>query len=120
MRRFLTIAKALSDETRIRALLAVKDGELCLCQIIDVLELSPATVSKHMNLLHQAGLVRRRKDGKWHYYRVAGQDADPSARRALDWVLGELGRHPSLRDDLRRIRHARRKDLGALSACYRS
>jgi len=59
MREILAIAKALSDESRLRALVAVKDGELCLCQIIQVLDLAPATVSKHMNLLQQAGLVER-------------------------------------------------------------
>ena len=120
MREFLTIAKALGDETRVRALLCLKDGELCVCQLIDVLGLSPATVSKHMNLLYQAGLVERRKDGKWHYYRMADGDVNPSVRRALDWVVAELDRNPSIRDDARRIREVRRKDLEELSACYRS
>ena len=82
-------------------------------------ELSPATVSKHMNLLYQAGLVQRRKDGKWHYYRMSESDTNPSVRRALDWVLAELDRDPSLRNDARRIREARRKGLKELSACYR-
>jgi ArsR family transcriptional regulator, arsenate/arsenite/antimonite-responsive transcriptional repressor len=120
LRDFLTIAKALSDETRVRALLSVKDGELCLCQIVDVLGLSPATVSKHLNLLYHAGLVQRRKDGKWHYYRMSDGDGNPSARRALDWVLGELDRDRTVRDDVRRIRAVRRKNLSELSACYRS
>lgn len=120
MREFLTIAKALSDESRVRALLCVKDEELCLCQLIDVLERSPATVSKHMNLLYQAGFVERRKEGKWHFYRMAGRDASPSVRRALEWVLTELDRDPSLRGDVRRVREVRRKDLEELSACYRS
>jgi DNA-binding transcriptional ArsR family regulator len=120
MRDLLTIAKALGDESRVRALLSLKGGELCLCQIIDVLELSPATVSKHMSLLHRAGLVERRKEGKWLYYRLAGADARPAARRALEWALLVLDRDPSVRDDARRIRQVRRKDLEVLCACYRS
>lgn len=120
MREFLTLAKALGDESRVRALLCVKDAELCLCQLIDVLSLSPATVSKHMNLLHQAGLVERRKEGKWHYYRMAEGRTSPSVRRALDWVVAELDRNPSVREDVRRAREVRRKDLEELSACYRS
>lgn len=120
MREFLAITKALSDESRVRALLSVKDGELCLCQIIDVLKLSPATVSKHMNLLHQAGLVQRRKDGKWHFYRLAQDDATPTVRRVLDWAVGELKSDPVVRDDARRIRQVRRRGLEELSACYRS
>ncbi len=120
MREFLSITKALSDESRVRALLSVKDGELCLCQIIEILELSPATVSKHMSILHQAGLVQRRKDGKWHFYRLATEDDNPLARRSLDWLLNELKRDPILREDSRRIRQVRRLDLEELSACYRS
>ncbi|NIM01237.1 MAG: metalloregulator ArsR/SmtB family transcription factor [Acidobacteria bacterium] len=120
MRGFLSITKALSDESRVRALLAVKDHELCLCQVIEVLGLSPATVSKHMNILYQAGLVHRRKDGKWHFYRLAGEKDDSSARRALDWVLDELKKDPTIREDSRRIREVRRQDLEELSACYRT
>jgi len=120
MREFLSIAKALGDESRVRALLAVKDGELCLCQVIEVLGLSPATVSKHMTLLHQAGLVQRRKDGKWHFYRLAGEDKNSSARRALDWMLDALKKDPTAREDSKRIRQVRRQDLEELSECYRS
>ncbi len=120
MREFLAITKALSDESRVRALLSVRDGELCLCQIIEVLGLSPATVSKHMNVLHQAGLVERRKDGKWHFYRLATGDDRPLARRALELTLGELESDPLVREDGRRIRQVRLRDLEELSACYRS
>jgi len=120
MREFLRIAKALGDESRVRALLSVRGGELCLCQIVDVLGLSPATVSKHMNILYHARLVQRRKEGKWHYYRLVEEPANSSVRRALDWVLSELDRDPSIREDTRRIREARRKNLEELSACYRS
>lgn len=119
MRDFLKIAKALADESRLRALLSLRGGELCLCQIVDVLGLSPATVSKHMNVLHDAGLVERRKDGRWHFYRLAGEDANPSARQALGWALADLDGAPSLREDARRVREVRRKDLEELSRCYR-
>ena len=120
MRDFLSVTKALGDGSRVRALVAVKDGELCLCQIIEVLGLSPATVSKHMNILHQAGLVHRRKDGRWHFYRLAGEGDSPLARRALDWALNELEGDPTIREDSRRIRRVRRQDLEQLSECYRS
>ncbi len=119
MQPFLTLAKALADESRLRALLSVKDGELCLCQVVDVLGLSPATVSKHMNLLHQAGLVQRRKDGKWHYYRLTTGKENRAARRALDWVLGELKSDPQVREDAGRARKARSRSLEELSGCYR-
>jgi len=119
MREFLAITKALSDRSRVRALLSVRDDELCLCQIIEVLSLSPATVSKHMNVLYHAGLVQRRKEGKWHYYRLADGGASRLVRRALEWVREELEQDPTVREDARRIRQVRRQDLEELSACYR-
>jgi DNA-binding transcriptional ArsR family regulator len=120
VRDFLAVTRALSDPSRVRALLSVKDGELCLCQIVEVLALAPATVSRHMNLLHEAGLVERRKDGKWHFYRLAGGDRRRLARRALAWALDELKRDPEILSDARRIRRVRRQDLEEVSACYRS
>ena len=120
MRDILSITKALSDESRLRALIAVKDGDLCLCQIIQVLGLSPATVSKHMDILERAGLVQRRREGKWRYYRLADGAKDRPATRALAWLLAELRGDPRVKEDARRIRTVRRQDLGELSACYRS
>ena len=71
MKALLEISRALGDETRIRALHSLRDGELCLCQIIDLLELSPSTVSRHMEILFGAGLVERRKEGRWHFFKLA-------------------------------------------------
>lgn len=120
MRDLLSITKALSDETRVRALLSIKDGELCLCQIIDVLGLAPSTVSKHMNVLHQARLVHRRKRGKWHFYRLADGSGDAAVGKALAWIVEELGDDPRIKEDARKIREVRKQDLETLSACYRS
>ena len=119
LRQTLSVTKALSDENRLRALVAVKDGELCLCQIIPVLGLSPATVSKHMDTLERAGLVARRRQGKWRYYRLADDAAQPAAR-ALTWILEELRGDRRIESDARKIRRVRRRDLVELSACYRS
>lgn len=68
---FVAITKALSDPNRIRAFLALRQGELCVCQIIELLGLAPSTISKHMSILKQAGLVDSRKDSRWVYYRLA-------------------------------------------------
>jgi DNA-binding transcriptional ArsR family regulator len=82
----VSIGRALSDETRVRLLLALSEGELCLCHLVDLVEMAPSTVSKHMQLLYQAGLVERRKDGRWVHFRLAGKDAPPAAASALRWV----------------------------------
>jgi DNA-binding transcriptional ArsR family regulator len=120
VREILSIAKALSDESRLRALIAVKDGELCLCQIIEVLGLSPATVSKHMNTLEQARLVERTRRGKWRFYKLADRSGSRAVKQALAWVLEDRRTDPKLSEDARRVRRVRRQDLEESSACYRS
>ncbi|GMQ79994.1 MAG: hypothetical protein BMS9Abin03_459 [Thermodesulfobacteriota bacterium] len=99
MFEFMTIVKALSDENRIRALLALDGRELCVCQIIELLGLAPSTVSKHMQILTQARLVENRKEGRWRYYRLAGNDAPEEARRAIDWVYSSISNAPRIRQD---------------------
>lgn len=119
MRDFLAITKALSDETRVRALMTLADGELCLCQIIDVLRLAPSTVSKHLSILFDAGLVERRKEGRWHYYRLTAS-REPMVRQALCWTMQSLGGEKVIAADAKQLCCAREKDLEELCACYRS
>ncbi len=86
MESVLAIASALSDENRVRALLALGDQEVCVCQIIELLKLAPSTVSKHMSILKQAKLVAGKKRGRWMFYRLPGKEAPPIVRQALSWV----------------------------------
>lgn len=120
VREVLSISKALSDENRVRVLMALRAGELCLCQIIELLRLAPSTASKHLTLLYQAGLVERRKEGKWHYFQLPGDDAPRAARSAVDWLTEMLADEPLIIEDAERLNHIRKKDLLELSACYRS
>src|ERR1035437_10616642 len=94
MRDFLNITKALSDENRVRALLALRGGELCVCQIIEMLGLAPSTVSKHMTILAQADLIECRKSGRWRYYRLTGPKASPAVRATNRWVTALLKNDP--------------------------
>ena len=118
MRPYLSITKALGDEARARALMSLADGELCLCQIVEVLGLSPSTVSKHMSILQQAGLVERRKDGRWHYYRIAGREAPPMVRQALRWTLKALESEKTIAADAKTLCCVRGKDRKELTSCY--
>ncbi|MCX7425337.1 MAG: metalloregulator ArsR/SmtB family transcription factor [Planctomycetia bacterium] len=103
MRDFLTVAKALADENRLRALLALRGRELCVCQMIELLQLAPSTVSKHMSILGQARLVESRKNGRWVYYRLAEQDSTNAAAAALAWVRESLAADPQVQEDAARL-----------------
>lgn len=121
VRSFVTLTKALGDESRLRVLMALRGAEeLCLCQLIDVLGLAPSTVSKHLNLLRAAELVDRRKDGRWHYYRLADEGAPTEVRQALEWVANALQDEPQIVHDAEQVQLQSCRDRSELAECYRS
>lgn len=103
-RRVAAVAQALADEGRLRVLCALQKGELCVCQIVELLNLSPSTVSKHMAILAQAGLVEARKDGRWVYYRLVRKGAASLPRAALKWAVFALDGDPAAEQDQKRLR----------------
>ena len=82
LREFMDITRALSDENRVRTLMFLREGELCVCQIIEMLGLAPSTVSKHLSILKQARLVETRKKGRWIYYRLPEGEVSPAVTEA--------------------------------------
>jgi DNA-binding transcriptional ArsR family regulator len=104
MRELLDITKAMADGNRLRVLMALTGGELCVCQIVELLQLAPSTVSKHMSILRQAGLVEGRKDGRWMYYRLPGRGASKAAREAVAWVRRGLAESPQTSLDEKRLK----------------
>ena len=107
---FMTITKALSDESRVRTLLALDGRELCVCQIIELLALAPSTVSKHIQILANARLVKSRQDGRWRYYRLAAVEAPDAVREAIDWTLRSLLKTPEIRKDAERLKEILKLD----------
>ena len=66
----LTMFKALANQHRVRILEALRDGELCACELQVVLDAPQSTVASHLRELKDAGLVKTRRQGKWTYYRI--------------------------------------------------
>lgn len=88
----LTIIKAMSDENRLRILMALRGKELCVCTLTELLDLAPSTTSKHLSVLKQARLIESVKDGKFVYYRLTmeGSASHPLAGPALAWLESSL------------------------------
>jgi len=70
MRPLVKIFKALSDPNRLRIVKMLQKQPLCVCEITAILQLSASTVSKHLSILREAGLILDDKDGKWVNYRL--------------------------------------------------
>lgn len=116
MNELVLAAKALADPTRVRVLAALRGGELCVCELSDVLDVTQSTLSTHLKVIREADLVQTRKEGKWIYYALK-----PEANRLLKGVFSffadELAAAPLLRRDEGRLkkRLAERED----GACCR-
>ena len=103
MFEFLTVCRALSDENRLRILMALRERELCVCQVTAFLDLAPSTTSKHLSILRQARLIESSKHGRWVYYRLAGERAPKAARDAVAWMTAALADDPVILSDEKRI-----------------
>lgn len=103
MQWILNITKALSDENRLRLIYSLREEELCLCQLIELLELAPSTVSKHMSILKQAGLVRSRKEGRWVYYSLPSSGQNQKLKSVIDWVISSIEKEAQGKSDKKRL-----------------
>ena len=118
LRKYEATMKAVADPTRVRILKMLEGGELCVCQVIAVLALSPSTVSKHLFLLKSAGLVNDRKEKKWVHYSLDRESGDVYVSGILRELSAWLERDPVILEDRARLREAR-KDVGP-GACAAS
>lgn len=110
MKREAKIFKALADETRLRILALLMDGELCVCEIIAALELPQSTISRHLAYLKKTAWVQDRKQGVWMYYRLNG--ADDALRDALVGILQDaFAEAPDVTLALNRLELFRRDHL---------
>jgi ArsR family transcriptional regulator len=114
MRGFMAITKALSDPNRVRIVLALRGGELCVCQITELFGFAPSTVSKHLSILHHAGLILSRKSERWVYYRLPGKSATVAVREALDWVHKSLAETRESRIDIKKLKQILQTDLAVI------
>jgi DNA-binding transcriptional ArsR family regulator len=114
MREFMSITRALADPNRVRIVLALRRGELCVCQITELFGLAFSTVSKHLSILNHAGLIQSRKSERWVYYRLPGRSAPAAVREALAWVKKSLARTGEAATDARKLNRVLKTDLAVI------
>ena len=102
------IGLAISDPGRLRVLMALAGRSLCVCQLTALLGLAPSTVSKHLSVLKQAGLVVEKKTGRWVFHELCAGDC--SCRPVIDWVQEQLGRDPQIAEDRVRLKEILKLD----------
>lgn len=87
-----SVFKALCDENRIRILSLLRDGEKCACKLLEELSVSQPTLSHHMKVLCDSGIVASRKEGRWMYYSISPEGAGKAIDLLRDLTTTTGGR----------------------------
>ena len=101
MNDLILAARAFADPSRVRILMALRRHELCVCELCDALAVTQSTLSTHLRVIRNAGLVSARKEGKWMYYAIA-----PAARHLVRTLFQSF--EDSLRADATLLRDTKK------------
>jgi len=99
MKNVVKSFKAIADESRLRILGMLKGKTLCVCEIAEVLGLAQSTVSRHLKILEESGLVHREKDGLWVAYSLPSTPSGSLQEKVLDLVREVLDEDPLVSRD---------------------
>ena len=103
--------KATTDPSRVKIVKMLQHGELCVCEIQEVLGISQPTVSKHVKILEEAGLLNSRKEGLRVYYRLDDGSASPYVATILGSLRHWLEETPEISEIVKRLPDIRRANL---------
>jgi ArsR family transcriptional regulator, arsenate/arsenite/antimonite-responsive transcriptional repressor len=108
MRDLIKAVKALSDETRVRILNLLFVRECCVCEVMQVLNISQTRASRNLNVLYNAGFLKLRREGLWAYYSIDKSDTQVYLTLLLNAVQRGLAKNEQASIDKERLKDARR------------
>ena len=106
MKKITNIFKALSDDTRLRVVKLLQERELCVCELMQVLDMSQPRISRHMSVLKNAGLVEDRREGKWVHYSLRNGVENKEINVILQTLSRLAADHPLVQVDRRKLKRA--------------
>ena len=111
MKEFVRVMKALSDPSRVKVLKVLQHKSMCVCEVQKVLGLAQPTISKHLKILEDAGLVVSRKSGLWVNYALADGNTSPYAAALLGNLRHWLQNDPEIIRMVEILPAIRREDI---------
>jgi ArsR family transcriptional regulator len=111
MKNFIRVMKALADPNRVKIVKMLQRKSMCVCEMQEALRVSQPTVSKHLKILENAGLVDWQKDGTWVNYRLTDGSQSPYVANLLGNLRHWLEKEPEIRDLVERLPGIRRDDI---------
>ncbi|AOM84172.1 ArsR/SmtB family transcription factor [Salisediminibacterium beveridgei] len=100
---YTSLFQQISDKTRLKILLYLHEEELCVCNLMDLLQVSQPSVSQHLRKLRDAGIIQVRKQGQWKYYRM---NMDFPQYSVLLKLINDM---PSLKGEIERLKQDERR-----------
>lgn len=111
MKDFIDAMKALSDANRVKIMKMLQRKTMCVCEIQETLGISQSSVSRHLKILDEAGLVDFLKDGLWENYRLANGSKSPYAANLLGNLRHWLEHEPEIAEAVRKASGIRREKV---------
>lgn len=111
MKDFIKVMKALSDPNRVRIVKMLQHKLMCVCEMQEALQISQSSVSKHLKILEEAGLVDYRKDGLWVNYYLADGRKSPYVSSLMGNLRHWLEDEPEVAELIQRLPRIRREEI---------
>ena len=96
------IGRAMADNGRLRILSALRGREVCVCHLAELLGLDQSTISRHLAVLREAGLILARREGRWVHYRRA-EGGEETYARAFSLIDALVEGATEIQEDARRL-----------------
>ncbi|MFH2046960.1 MAG: metalloregulator ArsR/SmtB family transcription factor [Pseudomonadota bacterium] len=96
MNEFIKVTKALSDPTRVKIVKMLQHKKMCVCELREILQINQPSVSKHLKILENAGLVVSKKDGLWVNYQLTDGNESPYIANMLGNLKHWLNQDPEI------------------------
>ncbi len=113
MKSFLKVMKALSDPNRVKIIKLLQQKMMCVCELQGALKIAQPTVSKHLKILEEAGLVDYAKDGLWVNYFLSDGQNSPYASSVLGNLKHWLEDDPEVVELVKKVPFLNREELTA-------
>jgi len=113
----IKLIKALADENRVRIICLLKHKrDICVCEITSIIGLAQSTISSHLKLLENAGLIESYKDGLWVNYNISS-NLDPLSSEFIESLYNNLANDKKVKSDFEKIRKICRDTICKKKAC---
>ena len=104
MRNFIRATKGLSDETRVRILNLILQRECCVCEVMEVLDISQTRASRNLSMLYDAGFLKHRRDGLWSHYSIDTEGMEQYHLGLIEAAKTAIKSNQTAAQDLNRLK----------------